>query len=290
MRFNSKIIIVRAFFISVVAFIALSRPSYGDDARQAGDLGTITIKGIEYRFRWAPPGSFLWGYDSPSEIKFSYGFWILETETTQAMWKSIMNSNPSAFSPSGALREKVRGIDADDLPVESVSWNDCQRFVARLNELGVAPAGYRFSLPTWAQWHYTIDGGRKRSWDEYSNDRNNFNGESPFPVGYSHPNRWGIMDMRGNVAEFLQDRSDAGLLTSRDLTDPLGHRSSQGALTALGGGFHTNGDVTQPVSATDSFESVGFRLVLVPENPGGSSSEINHGPGSEEAIRTKIPY
>ena len=134
---------------------------------------------------------------------------MLETEVTQPMWESIMGNNPSKFQ--GA-----------NLPVESVSWNDCQRFLTKLNKLGIAPVGSRFALPTEAQWEYACRAGTATPFfwgDSLNGDRANCNGRDPYgtdakgkfikktvPVGSYVANPWGLLDMHGNVAEWCQDR------------------------------------------------------------------------------------
>ena len=126
--------------------------------RQAGDRMTLTIKGVEYAFRRCPPGTFMMGSppneanrrdnERQHEVILTRGFWMLETEVTQEMWRSVMGNNPSRF----------RG---DKRPVETVSWHDCQEFITKLNDEiasgghkslvsngGLTPAAHKFSLPT----------------------------------------------------------------------------------------------------------------------------------------------
>lgn len=120
-----------------------------DAAQKAGERQTLEINGVEYAFRWCPPGKFLMGspeseekrmfWETRHKVGLTRGFWLLETQVTQAMWRSTMGSNPSCFK-------------GDALPVEQVSWNDCQDFIRKLQS--AAPSGWKFSLPTEAQWDY----------------------------------------------------------------------------------------------------------------------------------------
>ena len=191
--------------------------SFSFAGQEPGNLRVIAIQGVSYRFRWAPPGSFMMGSPETEQgrdndeifrqVTLSQGFWILETEVTQSMWKSIMGNNPSSFK--GA-----------DLPVESVSWSDSQGFVAALNDLGLAPAGARFALPTEAQWEYACRAGTTSpfSWgDSLNGDQANCNGEAPYGTDvkgkYLERRRlWqlrreslGIFDMHGNLWEWCED-------------------------------------------------------------------------------------
>ena len=73
-------------------------------------------------------------------------FFIGKYEVTQEEWQTVMGNNPSRFK-------------GDDLPVERVSWDDAMEFCNRLNEMGKAPSGWKFTLPTEAQWEYASRGG-----------------------------------------------------------------------------------------------------------------------------------
>lgn len=124
-------------------------------------------------------------------------FRIGETEVTQALWKAVMDDNPSYFK-------------GDNLPVEQVSWNDCQEFICKLNQ----KTGKNFRLPTEAEWEYAARGGDKSKGYKYSGSNKieevawccNNSGSQTHPVKTKAPNEIGIYDMCGNVAEWVQDR------------------------------------------------------------------------------------
>ena len=149
---------------------------------------------------------------------------IGQTEVTQALWIAVMGSNPS-FS-LGDL----------NLPVERVTWNDCQDFLAKLNEM----TGKNFRLPTEAEWEYAARGGNKsRSYkyagshdvDEVAWYQGNSMQQSHL-VGTKLPNELGLYDMSGGVWEWCQDWWDSYM--GEPQTNPTGPES--GTFRILRGG------------------------------------------------------
>ncbi|MCL2006219.1 MAG: SUMF1/EgtB/PvdO family nonheme iron enzyme [Planctomycetaceae bacterium] len=243
---------------------------YADKIRERfGDAGkreVLTINGIEYAFRWCPPGTFMMG-DEPGEVSvtLSRGFWMLETEVTQAMWMSVMGNNPSSN----------KGLN---LPVTDVSWNDCQEFITKLNaELksvgrqspgGTALAGYKFSLPTEAQWEYACRAGTTTAFhfgDTLTQQQANFGSRQTRDVGSFPANAWGLKDMHGNVWEWCLDRY--GDYPSGAVTDPMGPDRGSDRVLRGGGWYglagHCRSAFRYSYDPADRDDSIGLRLSLV---------------------------
>ncbi len=116
----------------------------------------LLLNNVEYVFCWCSVRTFIMGspIDEPErgdnetqhEVTLTRGFWMLETPVTQEMWESVMGNNPSHFKGSR-------------LPVEQVSWGDCQEYIKRLNSSGACPIRYTFRLPSEAEWEYACRAG-----------------------------------------------------------------------------------------------------------------------------------
>ena len=154
--------------------------------------GKFTVGGVTFTMIHVEGGSINAGGSSLSAGTFRIG----ETEVTQELWQAVMGSNPSNNIGSG-------------LPVENVSWDDCQEFIGKLNEI----TGYNFRLPSEAEWEYAARGGNKTHNYEYSGSNDvdlvawycyNSN-EQTHPVATKSPNELGIYDMSGNVWEWCHD-------------------------------------------------------------------------------------
>ena len=129
-----------------------------------------------------------------TRVRISRGFWLGKHEVTQSEWQAITGTNPSYFSGCGKC------------PVESVSWNDVQNYIRKLN----ARAGRgRYRLPTEAEWEYAARAGT--SGDRYQSNLDGIawysgnRGKRTQPVGRKAPNGFGLHDMLGNVWEWVQD-------------------------------------------------------------------------------------
>jgi formylglycine-generating enzyme required for sulfatase activity len=170
----------------------------GSDA--IGHWADLHVLGVIQRFRWCPPGVYLMGSPDAErhrnrdedihQVTLTRGFWIADTECSQALWITVMGSSPSA---------------AQDLshPVERVSWESTHVFVARLNRL--CP-GVGARLPSESEWEYACRaGGTDDSSLESTGWYDRTSGGQTHPIAQLQPNRWGLFDMRGNVAEWCED-------------------------------------------------------------------------------------
>ena len=149
------------------------------------------------------------------QVTLTNNYYMGKYEVTQSLWQVVMGSNPSKFK-------------GDDLPVERVSWNDCQEFISKLNSM----TGRKFRLPTEAEWEYAARGGKKSRGCQYSGSSNiskvawyddGNSGRKTHPVGTKQANELGIYDMTGNVLEWCQDRYSSYLSSSQ--TNPIGANS-----------------------------------------------------------------
>lgn len=190
-------------------------------------------------------------------------FYIGETEVTQSLWQAVMGQSPSYFL-------------GNQLPVEQVSWHDCQSFIAALNDL----TGKTFRLPSEAEWEFAARGGNESSGYKYSgsdlltavawysyNDSWDMRGSDyygPHPVATRNPNELMLFDMSGNVHEWCQDWY--GNYSSEIQVDPVGPAS--GTMRVYRGGswyfdeWFCRVSFRNGVSPTNRSYGIGLRLTL----------------------------
>jgi len=223
-----------------------------------------------------PPGEFQLGSPTGNaderpvhRVRISQGFEIGKCEITQAQWEAVMgNAHREANSPvvnsDGAeVSPTPSRFKGASLPVDSVSWVDVALFLARLN---ARDAMHAWRLPTEAEWEYASKAGDAHeaslgmsAWYKANS------GEQTHPVGTKQPNAWGLYDIQGNLAEWVQDWYSPEYYGNSPDVDPKGPET--GSYRVFRGGcWHNDSDKCRsairnfdfPISRLDY---VGFRLV-----------------------------
>jgi formylglycine-generating enzyme len=242
---------------------------WGED--EAGLWAAFAVRGVRHALRWIPPGTFLMGspadeagrYDDEPQhrVTLSQGYWLGETAVPQALWQAVMGENPSRFK--GAER-----------PVERVSWDDCQSFIARLNEL---KPGLALRLPTEAEWEYACRAGTTTAFhfgNQITPEMVNYHGNYPYAGGEKGldrdetvavkalpGNRWGLYQMHGNVWEWCSDWFEENPSMSEDPQGP-----QTGAKRVLRGGSwdflggHVRAASRDAYEPGERYGSLGFRF------------------------------
>jgi formylglycine-generating enzyme required for sulfatase activity len=225
--------------------------------------------GIE--FTWLSPGSFTMGSpkdeiqrdedEVPHVVTLSRGFYMSTCLVTQEQWEKVMCNNPSEF----------RG---QNLPVENVSWHDCQQFINCLKKKDMKP----YRLPTEAEWEYACRAGSSTPFNcgaTISTDQANYNGDYCYadgkkgvyrqkttPVGVFPANAWGLFDMHGNVWQWCQDWY--GDYPEKNAVDPRGPMSGTRRVARGGAWFQVPALCRSAVHVGQEPNvrnySIGFRL------------------------------
>ena len=188
---------------------------------------TFTVKGVQFNMIAVEGGTFTMGAtpeqgsdayerEKPTHQVTLSNYYIGETEVTQALWQAVIGNNPSNFK-------------GDNLPVEYISWDDCQEFIKKLNVL----TGKNFRLPTEAEWEFAARGGKKSRGYKYSGSNNidgvawygDNSGYETHTVKTKQANELGIYDMSGNVGEWCQDWYGYDSYSSAAQTNPKGPNS-----------------------------------------------------------------
>ena len=170
--------------------------------------------------------------ETQHKVTLTKGFYMGVYTVTQEEWQAVMGNNPSKFKG-----EK-------NLPVETVSWDDCQEFIKKLRDKDKKP----YRLPTEAEWEYACRAGKQTPFhfgETISTDQANYNGDYTYgegkkgvnrkmttPVGSLPANAWGLHDMHGNVWQWCEDFY--GDYPQKDVVDPKG--PEKGEFRVLRGG------------------------------------------------------
>ena len=261
--------------VMTAGLTACGNDSDDEPGNPGGGNETYTVNGVSFKMVGVDGGTFTMGAtaeqgiaaesdEEPAHEVTLSSFSIGETEVTQALWQAVMGSNPSRFT--GDLNR----------PVEQVSWNDCQTFITKLNEM----TGKTFRLPTEAEWEYAARGGNLSQGYMYAGsntigdvawyyDNSYALGPShpdfgTHPVGTKAPNELGLYDMCGNVFEWCQDWY--GSYSSSPSTNPTGPASGsdrvhRGGGWIIGAGYGRVSD-RYAYNPSISYDFLGLRLAL----------------------------
>ena len=242
------------------------------DKKQGANL-SFNVNGVSFDMVYVEKGSFMMGATSeqggdafdnekPAHKVTLSDYYIGMYEVTQELWKAVMGNNPSDF-------------EGRTKPVDSVSRDDCQNFIRKLNSLCLSQlGGKRFALPTEAQWEFAARGGNKSQGYKYAGSNNlpsvawyedNSDG-STHAVGTKSPNELGLYDMSGNVWEWCQDWY--GSYSSSSQSNPAS--PANGSYRVYRGGSWGSDARDCRVSnrgrstPSNRFNFLGFRLVCLP--------------------------
>lgn len=244
-----------------------------------GVWAAVRLRGVELRMRWIEPGTATLGSpedevrrdvwdQAQREVRFDEGFWLAETPTTQALWRAVMGDNPSEYV-------------GDERPVESVSWEDVQRFIAALE---VLRPGLCAGLPSEEAWEFayragttsaTHDGDLEIRDDGTAAVLNDIawypkmSGAETKPVALKSPNAWGLHDMLGNVWEWTESLYEGG-----------SHR------VLRGGALYFDAQLVRAIDRVagrpgERSSYCGFRLSRGPVRPGGAGTGRGPAAGAE---------
>jgi formylglycine-generating enzyme required for sulfatase activity len=274
-------IILSSLVLAFVAGCATIPPEYQE--KISGDFGPsqgdVILNSIGMKLVYIQAGDFMMGSGlSPSQVssqfggnadwykdehpqhkvKISEGFWIGQTEVTQAQYRAVMDTNPSNFK-------------GDNNPVEQVNWSDAMEFCKKLSQKEI---GRTYTLPTEAQWEYACRAGTstvfsfgnsESSLGDYAWYKSNSN-DKTHPVGQKRPNDFGLYDMHGNVWEWCRDWYDSGYYNKNIITDPENKQGDSNRVLRGGCWDHTPVYFRSAERArfdTDSrYNNSGFRVVL----------------------------
>lgn len=205
--------------------------------------------------------------ETQHKVKLTTGFYMGVYTVTQKQWQTVMGENPSKFKGEG------------NLPVEYVSWDDCQAFIRKLRAKDKKP----YRLPSEAEWEFCCRAGTTTPFhfgETISTDQANYCGDGVYgngkkgicrmkttPVGSFPANAWGLHDMHGNVYQWCQDRW--GGYPQEDVVDPQGPNDGEGRV--MRGGACLDGPEFCRSAFRNAFKSdhrcdfCGFRLCFFDE-------------------------
>jgi formylglycine-generating enzyme required for sulfatase activity len=274
------------------------------------DLNTT----VDLEMIWCPPGTFAMGSptteagrmmdETQHQVTLTNGFYLGKYEVTQAQYEAVMTGNSKGLNAKPSRR-----LNNDDRPVEQVSWYDVQVFLSRLNVMeekaGRLPTGWKYVLPTEAQWEYACRAGTTTaySWGATiasSNANYNWDGgvtsgvdfKQTRDVGQYAANPWGFFDMHGNVMEMVHDWH-AYFLTGAQ-TNPEGPASGSHRVTR-GSSWNHDGSTLRSAnrrhrSPSTRAHDLGFRVGFQEVQPDTANPELTLAGNSVITHSQGIPF
>lgn len=226
---------------------------------------------------WVEPGSFLMGspetefgrkrQERQHRVTLTRGFWLAETSLTREVWQAVMVGPRDDYPHT-------------DLPITTVSWQDCQEFLGRLNRLD---HDGMFRLPYEAEWEYACRAGTQTAFafgpevapnqvhcrfgteahgQEALDPEGRMRPLGPVPVKSKPPNAWGFREMHGNIWEMCADGYSSYPGTPR--CDPFLEKDERVKMVRGGAWFNAPEQCRSAyrltVAAHHREDSVGFRL------------------------------
>ena len=224
---------------------------------KAGEVQEITLPdGVKLKQVWCPPGSFRMGspesekdrenVEDQVEVTLTKGFWLGQTEVTQAQWTAVMGTQSKPWSRRKTSVKEGATFPASYIshgvnPDGSIEADSATAFCEKLTEIdlqaGRLPTGGKYALPTEAQWEYACRAGTQTAysfgddetqlseyawWGGLFGDGNAKTEQYAHTVGTKKPNPWGLSDMHGNVYEWCRDGYADKLVGG---SDPLSSRA-----------------------------------------------------------------
>ena len=266
--------------IATIIDIMAGKDGDGTPGGDVSETKTYKANGVSFTMIGVEGGTFQMG---STDSDATYGeqpvhqvtvssFSIGQTEVTQALWFAVMGQKPTS---GGSQWSSTYGL-GDNRPAYYVSWEDCQTFITKLNQL----TGQKFRLPTEAEWEFAARGGNKSKGYKYSGSNTvgdvawywvnipsqtiGNSGYGTQPVATKQANELGIYDMSGNVWEWCSDWY--GSYSSNAQTDPTGASSGSDRVYRGGSWDNSAGDCRVAIRAcnTPSFrhDFLGLRLAL----------------------------
>jgi formylglycine-generating enzyme required for sulfatase activity len=262
-----------------------------------GTPSAHTVASINMEMIFCPPGTFMMGSptteagrgndENQHQVTLTNGFYLGKYEVTQAQYQTVMNGN------SAGLNADPSQFKGSNRPVEKVFWEDAQIFLTQLNAIeqtaGRLPNGWKYVLPTEAQWEYACRAGTTTTyswgndinsslanynWDGGSDDGND--SKQTAEVGQYGANPWGFFDMHGNVQEWLKDWRGSYLTGAQ--ADPEGPPSGSARIQRGGSWFHKGEHLRSAerssagLGANHSF--MGFRVGFQVVQPDTANPEL----------------